>query len=247
MKSTTLLFLFTAMTVLLFSTVYAGEVVASDTGLEVRAVKPPATSAAFDATLDLLVKDHADIVLKTYANVYADASLTTEIETNLRIQISGLINVDFGLGTRLSSVLHSSIKAAVKNEIDGEINTHFQSNLRMNIAAIITKRCSGHDAACIKLQAKNIVKDAVKLTAKATTKVSEMVNAKLGAKIKTAIDIQVRKFSINLWLLKINVTGDVDISNNVILKFRTAAGVCAKACADMSAKEVSQIKTICSA
>ncbi|KAF9959066.1 hypothetical protein BGZ70_008987, partial [Mortierella alpina] len=125
------------------------------------------------------------------------------------------------------------------NEIDFELKTHFQANLRANLAAIINKRCPKHDAACIKLQSKNIVKDAVKFTAKATAKVSKQVDAKLEARIRAAIDLEVRKFSVDLWLIKINVTGDLDISHDVSLRFKGAAGISAKACADISVKEAS--------
>ncbi|KAF9959626.1 hypothetical protein BGZ72_009206 [Mortierella alpina] len=250
MKSATLLLFLLAMIAMLCNSVSAEstpEFLAVGTELETRAAPGPVASAAFDATLNLLVKDHTDIVLKTYADVCADAKLTTEIDAKLRVEISGLIKFNFGLGTRLSSVLRSSIKTAVRNEIDFELKTHFQANLRANLAAIINKRCPKHDAACIKLQSKNIVKDAVKFTTKATAKVSKQVDAKLEAKIRTAIDIEVRKFSIDLWLVKINVTGDLDISHDVSLRFKGAAGISAKACADISAKQVSQIRTICSA
>ncbi|KAF9574618.1 hypothetical protein EC968_006033 [Mortierella alpina] len=221
------------------------EILAAGTELETRAAPGPV--AAFDATLDLLVKDHARIVLKAYEDVCADASLTTEIDAKLRVEISGLIKFNFGLGTKLSSVLRSSIKTAVKKEIDFELESHFQANLRTNLAAIIHKRCPKHDAACIKLQAKSIVKEAVKFTTKATVKVSSQVEAKLEARIRTAIDIAIKKFSIDLWLIKINVTGDLEISRDVNLKFKRAAGISAKACADISAKQVSQIRAICSA
>ncbi|CAO3574112.1 unnamed protein product [Mortierella alpina] len=250
MKTATFLFFLMAMIALLCNAVSAEpspEILATGTELEIRAASAPVVGAAFDATLNLLVKDHAEIVLKTYADVCADASLTTEIDAKLRVEISGLIKFNFGLGTKLSSVLRSSIKTAVKNEVDLELKTHFQANLRANLAAIINKRCPQHDAACIKLQSKNIVKDAVKFTAKATVKVSQQVDAKLQARIKAAIDLEVRRFSVDLWLVKINVTGDLDISQDVSLRFKGAAGISAKACADISAKEVSQIRAICSA
>lgn len=161
--------------------------------------------------------------------------------------LSGLINVDFGLGTRLSTALRSSIKGAVRGEVDLEIKTQFTTNLRANLAAIVTKRCPKHDGACIRVQSKNIVKDAIKLTTKASAKISDKISTSLATKIRTAIDIQIKKFSINLWLIKIYVTGDVDVSNTVIFRFKAAAGLCAKACADISLKQVADIRTICAA
>lgn len=159
--------------------------------------------------------------------------------------LSGLINVDFGLGTRLSTALRSSIKGAVRGEVDLEIKIQFTTNLRANLAAIVTKRCPKHNAACIRAQSKNIVKDAIKLTTKASAKISNKISTSLATKIRTAIDIQIKKFSINLWLIQIQVTGDVDVSNTVIFRFKATAGLCAKACADISLKQVADIRAIC--
>lgn len=180
---------------------------------------------------------HATLIISHYARL-----LTVFIPLS---SLSGLINIDFGLGTKLSAALRSSIKATVRNEVDVQIKGQFTANLRANLAALVTKRCPKNEAACIKLQAHNIVKDAIKLTTKSSVKISDKVAASLSTKIKTAIDIQVKKFSVNLWLIKINVTGDVDVSNSVIVRFKGAADLCAKACLDISAKEVSKIKGFC--
>ncbi|KAF8985034.1 hypothetical protein BGZ46_006166 [Entomortierella lignicola] len=239
MRSVTFFAFFMAMFAMLCSAISA------ETALETRAVKDSA--AAFEGTLDLLVKEHSDIVVKAFADVCTDANLSADISTKLRVQISGLIDVDFGLGTKLSAALRSSVKAAVRKEVNAQIKAQFTADLRANMAAIITKRCPKHDAACIKLESKFIVKDAIKLTTKASVKISANISAKLNAKIKSAIEIEVKKFSINLLLLKINVTGDVDVSESISLRFKAAAGLCAKACADISAKEVSKIKAVCSA
>jgi len=222
--------------------------VSADSGLEVRAVKTtPAPTAAFDATVALLVSEHASIVAKAYADVCTDADVSSAIKTDLNVKITGLVSVDFGLGAKLSAALHTSIKASVKAEVDAEIKSQFTANLKANIAAIITKRCPKHDAACIKVQAKNIVSDAVKLTTKASVKISAEIQAKLAAKIKACVDLQVKKFSVNLLLIKISVTGDVKVSESIGLKFKAAVGICAKACADISVKEAIKIKAICSA
>lgn len=83
-------FLLTLVTVLFsaVSTVSAeASVEADSSALEIRGVKKP-TGAAFEATLDLLVKQHSDIVVKAFADVCTDAALTTDITTELRVQIS---------------------------------------------------------------------------------------------------------------------------------------------------------------
>ncbi|KAF9093666.1 hypothetical protein BGX29_004902 [Mortierella sp. GBA35] len=243
MRSVTFFAFFMAMFAMFF-----GLTSAETTALEPRGTKPTKpVGAAFEGTIDLLVKQHSDIVVKAFADVCTDANLSTDITTDIRVQISGLINIDFGLGTKLSAALRSSIKGAVRTEVDLETKTQFSANLRTNLAAIITKRCPKHDAACIKLQAKNIVKDAVKLTTKASVKISDKISANLATRVRAAIEIQVKRFSINLWLIKINVTGDVAVSNSVALRFKSAATLVAQACADVSAKLVSQIKTITSA
>ncbi|KAG0012716.1 hypothetical protein BGZ81_001423, partial [Podila clonocystis] len=83
-------FLLAFMTVLFsaVSTVSAeASVEAESSALEIRGVKKP-TGAAFEATLDLLTKQHSDIVVKAFAEVCTDAALTTDITTELRVQIS---------------------------------------------------------------------------------------------------------------------------------------------------------------
>ncbi|KAF9316976.1 hypothetical protein BG003_001358 [Podila horticola] len=241
MKSATFFAFFLAM----FAMFFSSSVAAESSALEKRAPKP--VGAAFDATVDLLVKENAEIVVKAFADVCTDADLNSALKTNLRVQISGLINVDFGLGTKLSAALSTSIKAAVKAEVDAEVKSEFTANLKANIGAIIIKQCPNKEAACIKLQAKKIVQEAVKLTTKASAKISTQIAAKIQAKVKAAIDIQVKKFSINLILVKINVTGGVDVSNSVGIKFKAAAGLVVKACADIVAKQASKIRAICSA
>ncbi|KAG0265600.1 hypothetical protein BG011_004391 [Mortierella polycephala] len=243
MKTATFFAFFLAMFAMFCS---ASAVVASsaETALEKRA---PKAQAAFDATIDLLVKQHSQIVVKAFADVCTDADVSSAIKTDLRVQISGLVNIDFGLGTKLSSALHASIKAAVKAEVNAQIKTEFSANLKANLSAIIVKVCPKKDAACIKLQAKKIVKEAAKLTVKASANISAKVQAKLQAKIKAAVDLQIKKFSVNLLLIKLNVTGDVNVSKQVGIKFKATADVCAKACASIEAKEVIQIRAICSA
>ncbi|KAF9337294.1 hypothetical protein BG006_005505 [Podila minutissima] len=244
MKSAAFFAFFLAM----FAMFFSSSVAAESSALEKRATKTTQpVGAAFDATVDLLVKEHAEIVVKAFADVCTDADLNSALKTNLRVQISGLINVDFGLGTRLSAALSTSIKAAVKAEVDAEIESEFTANLKVNIGAIIIKQCPKKDAACIKLQAKKIVQEAVKLTTKASVKIAAQITAKIQAKVKAAIDIQVKKFSINLILVKINVTGGVDVSNSIGIKFKAAAGLVVKACADIVAKQASKIRAICSA
>ncbi|KAG0226249.1 hypothetical protein BGW42_003808 [Actinomortierella wolfii] len=227
---------FMAMFAMLCNSVSAQEMVA----LERRAPK-----SGFDASVDLLVKAHADVVAKAFAEVCQDADITLATKKNLRIQISGLINVDFGVGSRLSAAIQESIKAAVKAEVDAEVKAEFTKNLKANIQAIIVKRCSKKDNACIRAQAKNIVKDAANLTVKASAKIAAKIEAKLAAKIKAAVDVQLKKFQINLLIVKIKVTGDVAVSSSISAKFKVAASVVAKACADISVKLIAQIRAIC--
>jgi len=83
MRTPTLFAFFMAMFAMLYSFVTAESIQA----LEVRAAKP-VVGAAFEATLDLLVKEHSDIVVKAYADVCTDANLSTDISTDLRVQIT---------------------------------------------------------------------------------------------------------------------------------------------------------------
>jgi len=64
--------------------------VSAESGLEIRAVKTttPAPTAAFDATVSLLVSEHASLVAKAYANVCTDADLSSAVSTDLSIQIT---------------------------------------------------------------------------------------------------------------------------------------------------------------
>jgi hypothetical protein len=61
------------------------------TGLEPRGAAPTKPTkpvgAAFDGTIDLLVKEHSEIVVKAFADVCTDANLSTDITTDIRVQI----------------------------------------------------------------------------------------------------------------------------------------------------------------
>ncbi|KAG0269254.1 hypothetical protein DFQ27_004316 [Actinomortierella ambigua] len=227
---------FMAMFAMLCNSVSAQEMVA----LERRAPK-----AGFDASVDLVLKAHADIVAKVFAEVCQDADVSAAIKTNLRLQVSGFVNIDFGIGSRLSAAVQESIKAAVKAEVDADIKAEFTKNLRANVHAIIIKRCPKKDNVCIRAQAKNIVKDAANLTVKASAKISASIQAKLAARIKTALDIQLKKFQFNLIVVKVNITGDVAVSKSIGFKFKVAASAVAKACATISAKLIAQIRAVC--
>ncbi|KAF9351327.1 hypothetical protein BGX26_010649 [Mortierella sp. AD094] len=229
---------FLAMFAMLCSSVVASQ------ELEKRGAKPSPT-AAFDATVDFLVKEQSSIVVKAFADACTDVDVNDAVSSSIRVQVTGLINADFGLAGKLTAALKTSIKAAIKAEVDAEIKAQFTANLKANIAAIIVKRCPNKDAASIRLQSKFIVSEAAKLTVKASAQISAKVQASLNAKIKAAIDLQVKNFSINLLLIKISVSGDVDVSSSLSLRFKAAAGLCAKACADIQAKEVIQVKAIC--
>ncbi|KAF9995714.1 hypothetical protein BGZ80_007903 [Entomortierella chlamydospora] len=231
---------FMAMFAMLCSSVVASKAVETCT-----APKTSKSTAAFDATVDFLVKEQSSIVVKAFADVCTDADISEAVSSHLNVKITGLINVDFGLGSKLSAALHSSIKANVKAEVDAQIKAEFTKNLKANIAAIIVKKCPNKDAASIRLQSKYIVSEAAKLTVKASAKISAKIQANLAAKVKAAIDLQVKKFSVNLLLVKINVTGDVKVCSSLSTKFKAAVELCTKACADIQAKEVSKVKAIC--
>ncbi|KAG0284723.1 hypothetical protein BGZ97_008076, partial [Linnemannia gamsii] len=47
----------------------------------------PIPKGAFDATVDLLVKDHAQIVVKAFADVCTDADVSAAISTSLNVQV----------------------------------------------------------------------------------------------------------------------------------------------------------------
>ncbi|KAF8928317.1 hypothetical protein BGZ58_009740 [Dissophora ornata] len=239
MKSTTLLAFFMATMVCGAS--------ASATEIEKRTAAPVLPSAAFDATVNFLFKEQSSIVVKAFADACSDADISSALSTGLQVQVTGLISVDFGLATKLSGALKTSIKAAVQGEVSADTKSEFTSTLKVDIGNIITKRCPKQDAACIKIQAKNIASDCSKFTVKAAGKINDKIQANMSAKIQSAIDLQVKNFTINLLLVKITVSGDVDVSNKISGKFKAAAGLCAAACVDIQAKEASQIKTICSA
>ncbi|KAF9582838.1 hypothetical protein BGW38_010697 [Lunasporangiospora selenospora] len=204
------------------------------------------TTAGFDATVNLLVKANADIVVKAFADVCTDADLSTAIKSNLRFEVKGgLFDFDFGIGSRLTTAVSASIKAAVKAEVDAEIKAEFTASLKANIAAIITKRCPKKDNACIRTQSKTIVSEAIKLTTKASAKISAKISAKLDARIKAAVEVQLKKFQLNLLIVRISIKGDIEVSKSIVIKFKATAGLIVKACASIQAKLVSQIKTIC--
>ncbi|KAF9557783.1 hypothetical protein EC968_007430 [Mortierella alpina] len=198
----------------------------------------------FDATVDLLVKANADIVAKAFAEVCTDLDISKSIDTNLKVKVSGLVNVDIGLGAKVASKLHASIKAAVKAEVDLEVKTQFTANLKANIGKTILNICPKKDSKCIHKNASLIVSAAIDLTLKATAKIDASIRANLAAKIKACIDVQLKNLNINLLLVKIQVTGDAKISASLYAKFKLAVKVVAKVCADVKASLIAQIKAL---
>ncbi|KAF9101102.1 hypothetical protein BGX27_011607 [Mortierella sp. AM989] len=212
--------------------------------------RAPKKTAAFDATVKLLVKEQAHVVVKAFADVCTDADINKAISTNVRVQITdklGLVDIDFGVGAKVNTAIKTSIKTVIKAEVDAEIKAEFTKTLNANIAAIIIKRCPNLDAASIRLQAKHIVSEAAKLTIKASIKISAKVQAKIQAKVKAAVELQVKKLSVDFILLKIKVSGDAAVSASLGLKFKAAVDLCIKACASIQAKQVSKIRAICAA
>jgi len=228
---------FIAMFAMLCSTVVASQ------ELEKRGGK---AVSEFDAVVDMLFKFNSHLMAKAFGEVCTDLDIDAAVSSGLKVKVTGLVNVDVGLAAKLSAGLHASIKAAIKAEVKAAIKGEVDAHFKANIAAIIAKRCPNKDAASIRLQAKFIVSEAAKLTVKTSAKISAKIQAKIQLKVKAAIDAKI-KASINLIILKIQVTGDADISKSLALKFKAVAGICAKACLDITVKEVAQIKKICKA
>jgi len=57
--------------------------VIAETGAQVHVFRRPAS--AFDATLDLLVREHQDIVVNAYANVLTSSEFKTDIASHLKV------------------------------------------------------------------------------------------------------------------------------------------------------------------
>lgn len=87
MRSTTFLAYFVALFAMFFglSSTTSAEMISN---LEPRGAAPTKpVGAAYDGTIDLLVKEHSDIVVKAFADVCTDANLSTDITTDIRVQI----------------------------------------------------------------------------------------------------------------------------------------------------------------
>ncbi|KAF9355691.1 hypothetical protein BGX34_010302 [Mortierella sp. NVP85] len=212
----------------------------AETGAQVHVFRRPAS--AFDATLDLLAREHQDIVVNAYANVLTSSEFKTVIASHLKVTTSGAFNVDFGFGTKVSTALRRSIE----EQVNVEVEAGFTSNLRSNLEAIITEHCPSRDASCIHLRAEDIVKSTTEQTARASFVISESLEAHLAETIRHAVDVQVEKLSINLGFVRIVVTGDADVSHSVIVRFQVAASASANECESVSKKEVEEIRAICS-
>lgn len=86
MRSTTFLAMFMAIFAMFFGlSTTSAEMI---TDLEPRGAKSTKpVGAAFEGTIDLLVKQHSEIVIKAFADVCTDANLSTDITTDIRVQI----------------------------------------------------------------------------------------------------------------------------------------------------------------
>ncbi|KAG0221984.1 hypothetical protein B0O80DRAFT_451977 [Mortierella sp. GBAus27b] len=237
MKTTTIL-AFLLVMLAMMSSAFSAKVIPP-----IRAL--PNATLAFDATLDLLVQEHHDAVLNAYASIMTKADLDTEISSKIKVKITGAVKIDIGFVAKVTGSIHHMVATAVSASIDDGIKAEFTSKLRANFRTMITRRCKGRDASCLSIQAKNIVQDAAKETSRASGAISARLRANLSAKIKREIDIETGK--INLWFVKIQVTGDVDVSQSVLVRLDTAVGASVQKVTDLARKEVVRIQAICAA
>jgi hypothetical protein len=61
--------------------------VTAETALEPRTDTKPVGSA-YESTLNLLIKEHSEIVLKAFADACTDTNIASDISSNLRVQIT---------------------------------------------------------------------------------------------------------------------------------------------------------------
>ncbi|KAF9351326.1 hypothetical protein BGX26_010648 [Mortierella sp. AD094] len=224
---------FLAMFAMLCSSVVASQ------ELEKRAPKPSPT-AAFDATVDYLVKEQSAIVVKAFA----DACTNTDIN-NAASKLKPVITpATAGNPADLIAAMKTALQAAVKTEVDADVQNGFIVNLNPNIAAVIVKKCPKKDAACIRQQSGSIVSDVITLTTKASTQINAQIQANLNAQIQNVFYIQIRRFAMRSHATSVAVPGEPALFSTLSSKLKAAPGMVTKACAAIKAKEVSQIKTI---
>ncbi|KAG0222694.1 hypothetical protein B0O80DRAFT_451654 [Mortierella sp. GBAus27b] len=246
MRTTTFFAFFLAMFAMVCSYVSA------EAALEKRAPVSVATTkseSAFDATVSLLVKTHAEITAKAFVDVCTDAeieaALATDLSVKLKIGKLASVKLTSAMRTKVNAKVKASVKATIQAEIEAVLKAEFNAKLEAEIKNIITKKCDKKDAACIKTNVKFIVKESIKVCGKLSLSASKKLRANLDTKIKVAVEAAIKELEVKILFISLEVQGGASVSTTICTKFKAVVDLCAKAYLGVEVKLNSQIKTIC--
>ncbi|KAF9935185.1 hypothetical protein BGZ75_010064 [Mortierella antarctica] len=175
--------------------------------------------ARFNSTVALFTKDHTDIAAKVYTDVATNAVVKHDIARELHVTYFGLWTSKHSLSTKQSAELGSAVQDKIKQRVDSELEANYLSRREHGYTQAVTKSCKNRDDKCIGKEATKIVNNAIGFTVHSVNEVSTKVLHRVNDDINDAIKAYGSKlFSLNLWVVKFQVKGDVslveeDISN----------------------------------
>ncbi|KAG0347978.1 hypothetical protein BGZ54_004747 [Gamsiella multidivaricata] len=208
--------------------------------------RPPASDVAFNTVTTQMTKVYSDILVEAFANSCTDAKIATAIKTHLKTVVT-IFGIKTGTNVKLNADIQAKVKVAFEAVLAAAIKDEFTLKFKYSLTAFIVRQCPKKDAACIRRNAKKIVKMAAKLTVEAAGRIVVKVQAKLAVEIEAAIKLAIKLFLGKSIFIRVSFTGYVKVSAALIAEIKAAVGLCAKACAAIQVKEISTIKTICSA
>ncbi|KAF9959627.1 hypothetical protein BGZ72_009207 [Mortierella alpina] len=166
----------------------------------------------FNSSVAMFTKDHTAIATTVYNDVANNAVVKHEIARELHVTYFGIWTSRHTLNSKQSAELGSAVQDKLKQRVNTELEANFLSRRERGYTQAVTKSCGDRSDKCIKKRASGIVKDAIGFTFHSVNEVSTKVLHRVNDDINDAIKAYGSKlFSLNLWVIKFQVKGDVTL------------------------------------
>ncbi|KAF9957125.1 hypothetical protein BGZ70_009619 [Mortierella alpina] len=168
--------------------------------------------ARFTSTVAMFTKNHTDYATQVYGDIATNAVVKHEIARELHVTYFGLWTSKHTLSTKQSAELGSAVQEKIKERIDTELKDNYLSGREREYTEEVLKSCPNRADNCVRMNACNIVSNAIESTVHYMTDVKNKVVHRVNNDIQDAIKAYGSKlFSLNLWVIKFQVKGDVKL------------------------------------
>ncbi|KAF9284124.1 hypothetical protein BGZ68_004906 [Mortierella alpina] len=202
------------------------------------------SNRVFDSAVKMFTTDYTKIATEIYTDVATNAIVKHEIARELHVTYFGLWTSRHTLSSKQSAELGVAVQEKIKQRVDSELEANFLSRRQDGYSQAVTKACSNPADKCVRKNAKAIVGDAIGFTLHSVREVSTKVIHRVNDDINDAIKAYGSKlFSLNLWVIKFQVKGDVTLVEEDISDLLHKAPELVKSqCGRIRNREISAIK-----